>query len=511
MLACLGNTWGGKDVDRICAYTTPKIVRFRHRELGCISWTLKALIVVYIFIWLIWYNGEHFAIFSVSGLNQLKFHHPTMNRCNPKKSDCHANFTSFDQLAYCSETGNVSGVKLPCTYIDGLGLPVPYRQGVILPTRVRKFSQEKQCAAQGNQTGCLRVWDYLDADGNKQPTDTKGQSVEHQYVADLERFTVMIDHSYASEELGVGHDDFKMQGYYMDCDHEGRHHLKKVNCVRKPIICAHRKCKPWMITQGDAASTANLLASEDDEEAEFDGFSGDDDDEYLGDVGSGLQDVSPQKPQETALNGGASHLRQRHHRHRHPHHVIDEIRYPSVAMVQVQEDPFSAPVFSRGHGDVLTIGTMLRLAGVNLDDDHFGKPFRYRGCVIVISITYSNKKPWQLLQTISPPEYTIEVFRRPSFDYQLDQPILGNDAANPGSNERRTYMSYHGIFVVVEQRGELQSFSVKHLFVILAGAISLLKGASLLTDFAACNLIRDKEEVKSLKYEDSRDFFPDRG
>eukprot|EP00746_Dinoflagellata_sp_MGD_P022277 gnl/MRDRNA2_/MRDRNA2_152097_c0_seq1.p1 gnl/MRDRNA2_/MRDRNA2_152097_c0~~gnl/MRDRNA2_/MRDRNA2_152097_c0_seq1.p1 ORF type:complete len:522 (+),score=68.72 gnl/MRDRNA2_/MRDRNA2_152097_c0_seq1:159-1724(+) len=520
MLRCLGDTWFGKDVDSICSYNTPKIVKFRHRELGCVSRTLQVLIVLYIFVFLMLYSGKHFEVSSVHGLHQLRFHHPTQNMCNPKKLDCQANFTSFDQLPYCSESGHGSGVRLPCMHVDGIGLPVPYTQGVIVPTRIRRFSQEKceGSAADANQSDCSRIWEYLDADGNKQQ-EAKGKPIEQHYVGDIERFTLMIDHSYMSEELGVGHDDFQMQGYYMDCDHKGKHNLNRVDCVKKPLPCMHRKCKPWMVMPDDApASTQSFLASanddeDEDEEIEFRDFEEEDDDDDEPGI-KVVQDVAPDRMRHDSVHKissqGFTHLRHRHQRHRHPHHLIEHIKYPEVGMLQTSVPTSSSPLISIGHGDVLTVGTMLKLAGVDLNHNHFGKPFRYRGLVLVIRITYSNKKPWTLWQPIAPPEYTIEMFRRPSYEYKLDQPMTQYAGSSQGSNDKRLFMSYHGIYVVVEQKGELQHFSAKHLLIMIAGALGLLKGASILTDFIACNFIRDHAELKSMKYEESRDFYPNR-
>lgn len=516
MLNCLGNQWFGKDVDRICSYNTPKIVKFRHRELGCISNTSKFLIILYIFVYTIWYKGKHFELFPIHGLNRMQFHQPTMNMCNPKLRNCRSNFTRPDKLSYC---GSQTALQLPCMQYDGMGLPVPYRGGILLPTRVRKYSQERECVPDDEndpkkESDCPRIWKYLDSSGNEQ-TDTKPKPLEHNYVADIERFTLLIDHSFVVEEIGMGYDDYQMQGYWMDCEHTGKHRLKATNCKKRPIICMRTNCKPWMVTDENfkkQASTSFLASADDDEESEFADFVADDDDDNeIRDLKSYDEPASlahglHHNFEHAALDGqGRHHLLNSHHR-KHSHHVIDEIRYPEVALLAggpriVDHD--AMPFTSVQMGDVITIGNLLRMAGVDLDDKHFHKTFRWRGLVVVISVTYSNKQPWELWGTKSPPEYTIHVSRRPSYEFQYDQPV------QESATNRRTYMSYHGILIVVEQMGEIADFSFIHLLVIVSGALSLLKLAAMLTDYAATHLVANKEEIKNLKYEESRDFYPD--
>lgn len=528
MLACLGNQWFGKDIDRICSYNTPKIVKFRHRELGCLSRSLKFLIALYVLVWLLWYKGKHFQVFPAHGMNQVRFHHPTKHMCNPKLKNCHSNFTRSDDLPYCegAPSSNTSKVmQLPCAHFDGMGLPVQFRNGILLPTRVRQYDQKRGSDCQPDKSNgyqCERIWEYVDNEGNEQK-ETNPQPLEQVFVADIERFTMMIDHSFATTELGLGSDDYRMQGYWMDCEHEGKGKLKPVNCEKRPIICMKRKCKPWMITDEKfkkQVSQSFLATLDDDEEDEFGDDVADDDDEpdvMPSSLADGLDENLRSIEEHHLLNSDRHHLskshqhRSNHHHsnehHRHAHHVIDEIRYPEVALIaeQPQEvDHDATPVVSIAHGDVLTIGHLLKMGGVSLDDNHFGRTFRWRGLVLVIAITYSNRKPWLLWDGMEHPEYVIEVTRRPAYDYQLDQPISST------STTERAYKSYHGIYIVIEQRGEMIGFSTVHLLVILSGALSLLKMASMATDYAACNLIANHEEVKNLKYEESRDFYPDR-
>jgi hypothetical protein len=508
------------------------------------SRSLKFLIALYVLVYLIGYQGKHFKVYQVQGVSQISFNHPTKRMCNPKLRNCHSNFTRFDELAYCEGAPSDKNVKqLPCRYYDGMGLPIEYRKGILVPTRVRQYNQKRGEDCQPDKSNgyqCERIWEYVDSEGNFQ-TDTKPKPLEQHFVADVERFTVMFDHSYATPELGLGNDDYQMQGYWMDCEHEGKGKLKPVNCKKRPIICMKgKKCKPWMVTDENVpkqSPSQSFLASgsvlaDDDEENEFGDDIADDDDEMdFHEQSSRLADGIDQNIRSIEghrlLNSG------RHHRHhRHVHEVIDEIREPEVAPVQqtsaslpaisslqmksnqssglhpvvslMQEvDHDATPVVSISHGDVMTIGHLLKMAGVGLDDPHFRKTFRETGLVLVVTITYSNKKPWQLWSTIDPAEYIIKVSRRPAYEYQLDLPISSL------SNNEREYTSYHGIYVVIEQQGEMQGFSFVHLLVILSGALSLLKLSSTATDYAACHLISNHEEVRSLKYEESRDFYPE--
>jgi len=212
MLGCLGDSWFGKDVDRICSYNTPKIVKFRHRELGCMARTLKLLIGIYVFLFLIWYKGKHFKVYPITGMNRLTFQMPTRNMCNPKLKNCLTNFTRYSDLPYCSMTGEKSVSQLPCRAYDSIGLAVPYVEGVVLPTRIRAYSQKRaECSEEQESMGaCKRLWEYLDDSGNEQ-SETKRQPLDEYFVANIEDYTMQIDHSFATPEIGKGYDDFKMQ------------------------------------------------------------------------------------------------------------------------------------------------------------------------------------------------------------------------------------------------------------------------------------------------------------
>lgn len=516
MLGCLGDSWFGKDVDRICSYNTPKIVKFRHRELGCMARTLKLLIGIYVFLFLIWYKGKHFKVYPITGMNRLTFQMPTRNMCNPKLKNCLTNFTRYSDLPYCSMTGEKSVSQLPCRAYDSIGLAVPYVEGVVLPTRIRAYSQQRaECSEEQESMGaCKRLWEYLDDSGNEQ-SETKRQPLDEYFVANIEDYTMQIDHSFATPEIGQGYDDYKMQGYWMDCEHTGKHGLTTKNCKRRPIVCMRKNCKPWMVVgegfekqaaQTFLASSASVLTADDDEESQFADFANEDDDtyEFQHEIeANGDSHVWRSNLQHS--NSHPAHLLNGKQHHKHLHHVIDEIRYPEMALLQSRANPsVDNPFISAQNGDVLTVGHLVQMAGISLDDKHFGKPFRRRGLVLEVSITYSNAKPWQLWQAIDPPEYTIEVTRRPAFEFQLDHLV------DTFSLTHRDLLSYHGIYIKVQQNGEMRQFSFLTILQILAGALSLLKGASMATDYAACNLIAAKDEVKSLKYEESRDFYPDR-
>jgi hypothetical protein len=243
------------DVDRIFAYHTPKMVTIQDRSLGVVKQTLMLLIFLYVFIYSMWYKGMHFQLSEVEGLARQQWQEPTMDWCNPAKVDCDANFSRITNLPYCDKYygyGPKEAVSQHCEYYDARELPITLPNGILIPTYIQTYRQHKECV-RGSET-CKRKYTYVDEEGYRQHGDGESQPLQTAFVADVEDFTLTIDHSFRTTDGKVSYDDFLMQGRWMMCDKEEKNKAdsdwvldaakprKKHECHTRPMKCVHMHC-----------------------------------------------------------------------------------------------------------------------------------------------------------------------------------------------------------------------------------------------------------------------------
>jgi hypothetical protein len=239
----------GKDPDEVFAYQTPKLVVLKDRKLGFTAYGLKFAIFIYIFVYLVLYKGKHLEISGGDGVYRVTLQYPTENSCNPDHLDCSSNFTSFEKLPYCTQSPEqyvtVEGKqaeKRDCQVVDHVEAFVEHPEGVLLPTRMRRYDQVRGCIP-SNESGWTcngKPWVFVNSDGTLQDQDHKGHSkpTEDYFVSDIERFTLMFDHSFR-QLGGVGFDDHDMEAYWLDCPSND---VPEADCTRKSLLCARSDC-----------------------------------------------------------------------------------------------------------------------------------------------------------------------------------------------------------------------------------------------------------------------------
>lgn len=219
-------------LDDIFAYETQKIVRIRDKRLGFLFYGLQILILCYVVGFQILCSNGHFVRKDVRGTGRITIQQPT-KQCNPNKPDCLSDYSALQTLPYCERyTGN-STVVLPehrhlCVFADQHTL-TPFgmlESTIFIPTRID---------SQVESRGCDPDADTCD---NEYQIDDEPRIT---YVADIERYTVMLVHTFLRNNLKGN--SGQMQGFYYECD-DPKQDAEECSgkIVRKPIDCINDGC-----------------------------------------------------------------------------------------------------------------------------------------------------------------------------------------------------------------------------------------------------------------------------
>jgi len=192
----------GTDVDEMLAYQTPKVVTIKDRTLGMLKYTFMFIIICYVFIFQLLYKGSHFQLQPHSGIARMQLQHPT-KQCSPMQLDCSANYTSLKKLPYCNQYTGKSGnptTKKECKYFDALDLLTPMDGGYLMPTFIETYDQVPGCKPSAkNNYKCDKKYAFVDGNGDIQTGSGRAKPKAQFFVADLESFTLLIDHSFRVE------------------------------------------------------------------------------------------------------------------------------------------------------------------------------------------------------------------------------------------------------------------------------------------------------------------------
>lgn len=465
-----GDTIFGTDLDKALAYSTPRVSKIQDANLGCLRFVLMFLIFLYICIFQIYYQGKHFAVHGVTGTYRLQLQEPTVGHCNPMVIGCESNFSSIAKLPYCLQATDVTGdlpkARRDCAYFDATELFTTLESGHLLPTKMATFKQKPGCTPTAeNGWACHRKFDFEAGEGKSLVAGKKAPPVSDVFMADIEHFTLLIDHAYHRDGGGMSQDDFQMQGYFKDCKSPV---TGERDCTKRPIVCVHDECdESYMITPDEAEEIPrNSLL---------------------------LDQVAPPDFMKGSLLHTAGSMTP-------PKMTEGEKKKPIHGLKGKLSD---YRVVSLKSGDVLSIRNLLDLAGIkSLDEARHLGTYRSTGMTLVVHIHYSNLGHWRLYQTKDPPEYTIEVALRPTFEFQYR---TVNERASPEGHERLMY-NFNGICIRIEQTGEIAMFDITTLLMILTTSLGLLAVSSTITDFLALSVLPKKEQYAVEKYKWSKDF-----
>jgi len=478
----------GQDLDDVFAYQTPKMVVLRDRKLGLTAICLKIVIFVYIFIWLILYQGKHLAIADVDGTFRVTLQHPTSDMCNPDDIDCTANYTSLENLPYCTQSPEPyvtregeQGKKRECYIWDNIEAFVEHEQGALFPTRVRRYDQVRGCVpSKENGWNCNGMpWIFLKDDGTPQDHEGEAKPMYDFFVSDIEKFTIMFDHSFRRLG-GMQADDHDMTGYWLDCP-SGEAHISE--CTPKSLLCVHGHCPEGSRRPGQ--KEASLL-------------------ENRARAMRGRRLPAPAPPPTVAFDNRG--------------HATFKAAAEKAAMAkrtEVTESGRTLMTLPSGEvgvsikkGDVFALGTLLGLADTGLDEmGGFDETIRTRGLILVVHIIYENRPKHFLGLQVTPwhtpePHYTYRISTRTSYDFQKTKTF------DDPREDKRTTRTYSGVRLVVEQSGKIALFQMATFLVTMTTALGLMAVSNTLTDMIMLYILQHKEIYKKHKYHRSKDFNP---
>jgi hypothetical protein len=464
----------GTDVDEVLAYQTPKVVKIKDRLLGVLKTIFVVCIFCYVVIFQLFYKGSHLRMESLSGVARVQLQHPT-KLCNPMNVKCASNYTSMEKLPYCSQYkgGDASLVQRTCKYFDALDVLIPMDDGYLIPSFIQSYRQVQSCTPNAeNHYRCKNKYTYLDSEGRKQKEPGRAKPVNETFVADIESFTLLIDHSFRITTGSVEYDDHKMQGYWLDCSHKqwttnSTWLASAEECNKRPIICMHKDCKKL-----------GLIVREEQEAASL-----------LGMFGAHSKHVSARRK-----------LRRSHYLGVGTGNLSQDTGRPKM------QKKSAGDIYALAPGDVLSLRTLYAMAGRSLDDMWYDAEkeanvtTRQRGTVLVVDIHYSNMKPWTIFRPKDPPEYVISVSSQPVEKYKNMKAVESAD-----SKDRELIVSY-GTLVVVRSSGTIGVFSMINALIVVSTSLGLLAVASVITELLAFNVLPMREDYAKAKFEETEDF-----
>lgn len=493
---CLPATIFGVSIDSLFAYYTPKIVAIQDRSLGLLRIFAMLIIFLYIFVYNIWYQGFHFDLSEVEGITRQEWQEPTRMWCNPRHLDCKANYSKIVDLPYCKQYSglNATHVRRPCKYFDARELPITLSSGTLIPTYIQKFKQVKDCA-DGDQL-CERKFHFVDAYGVPQNGQGLAEPYSKNFVADVEDYTLTLDHSFRTTDGKVAYDDFLMEGYWSVCDkdlnREDPNYVKKAAIVPKERHCKTEKirCVHWKCLEFQKETKAGLKHAR-----------------------KALKEVK-EATSATSLVNISTHSRVRGNRAaRSPHGLLAVEQNgqgeasASSSLRSESPEELATSALSRGRtnviamkgGDVLTLQTLMAMAGETLDEDwddeDEGKlDLRLRGTALMVNIHYDNVEPWTLIYPRDPPWYTISVTSRPSHKF------MHSYVSDTGDSNREMTWAY-GVYVIVKQTGHIRSFNTITALMTLTSAMVLLGLSDFLVSMLASYVMPKKKKYRDLMYQ----------
>eukprot|EP00931_Biecheleriopsis_adriatica_P060995 TRINITY_DN36651_c0_g2_i1.p1 TRINITY_DN36651_c0_g2~~TRINITY_DN36651_c0_g2_i1.p1 ORF type:complete len:521 (-),score=76.17 TRINITY_DN36651_c0_g2_i1:37-1599(-) len=405
-------------------YRATKKVKVRSLKLGMISWFAFSIVCLYIAGYQISYKSRHFGSASPMGTVRVQAQRPVKNHCNVLHPGCEADFTPRENLSYCEQARSRSGsenegIKLtdrhiyPCEYWDEHQMaPSTFQHGTLLiPTRVTVQQQtpNAECDIQ-SKTVCANTFSFA----------SKGNT---SYIADVERFTLLIDHAFTMPREAVE------QG-------------------------AFSKVIPGPIRRGSTIDFPGYWEKCKDPESL-----------------TGCKLVKVPCIKGISCDGGV------------PADETGESEIPGIYGLSV--------------GDVVSVGTLLSLAGIDLDKDGNteGESLRHTGVAIQVDVNYVNREPFRLdFWNPGQLHYIYRVTHLPVETYKAT--TVQNE-----QNGHRLLSDIHGIFIYVAIQGDVRYFDPTQLQLLLATFMSLLAIANAVVNLYAQKLWRHKDVYRGGKYD----------
>eukprot|EP00128_Syssomonas_multiformis_P006014 Colp12_sorted_trinity150504_noHs@25248 len=230
-----------QDLDDLFAYNTLKVVRIRDRRLGLLHYTFLIGILIYVIGITIIFNKRYLLLEQPVGSIRLSLLKPD-NGTGTGPSGVGWLPRDLQNLTYCSQTQPNSNKfkNYPCQYWDESVVLYPKVEQSALHATSR-LKMTKKTLSNCNENVTLPTCNYAPVPGEPAPTA---------FVADIESFTVMFDHSVYATRIKVQRNAAAMPGTFLADD-------------GSELTLAHPcpVCRFGVTGQTDVVSIADLLRS----------------------------------------------------------------------------------------------------------------------------------------------------------------------------------------------------------------------------------------------------------
>lgn len=465
-------------------YPTPKVVQIKDPLLGALRYATRIAIFLFIVVFHIMYRGSHLSPVPVNGVARLQLRDPSENSCDPFYQNCTVGFTSLVDLPYCNQNNFTGIYQKPCEFWDSVELRQMSDEGLLIPTRTMRFQQHGKCTPNvTNGYKCESLFDFVGEDGEVEPRGDVPKPVKDVFVADVERFDMLLDHSATSAgatSAGVQAYDFEMVGHYLECPNQDN---ERETCQRKPVLCVHGACPEG------AATPESVQIKEEAETPDDDGGAKADPAHEIQHIEIARRMPYRRQPTFEALEPAEDDQMQ------------NEFQLADAYLRKNY-------VVSTTKGDMFQIGNLVKSAGVDFDANvskGSGMTFRNDGFALVVRIEYTNTMPW--IGTMVSPwhphgptmRYTYRITTHATGDVKFRQVHHNQDSEN--SIVTRTVDEFRGVRVVVQQVGSIQVWNTMQLMFLVTTTLALLAVSDCCLDMLALRCVRRCEDHRAAKFE----------
>ncbi|OLP91891.1 P2X receptor A [Symbiodinium microadriaticum] len=210
------DTCCGVDLHNLFAYSTTKYIVIRDARLGLLHYTLMFFIVVYILVYQLIGNLGYLKFNDAQNTVRLTLQEPTAG-CNPNDTGCKDSFTPLSHLPYCcaqnsscktNDDGSCSCDYRPafkdynCTWMSGTSAAAIRESSIVVSTFTHEYTMTLNTSCFTSYPAAAESCDELYI------VQEKAQV----FTADVESFTLLIDHSVTSPKSGLATTSRDMQG-----------------------------------------------------------------------------------------------------------------------------------------------------------------------------------------------------------------------------------------------------------------------------------------------------------
>lgn len=376
------------------------------------------------------------------GISRMQMQHPVKN-CNPlDPAGCETNFKMIADLPYCKQktNPNVTNARHQenCEYFDEFDIQLPgYQQNsLMIPTRRTTYVQTVNCS--GSLIPC--------------PTKDKFKPTNTVYVANIEDYTLLIDHSFVDEGMEEEEKAWKMLGFVNPCGQGA-----KIN-GQMPFNGYIERAEK--MAENGLSKVQHMDHAEEKEKKECEA-------EHFEPIHRPHGHLTDKEKEDLPMRNKAFAMWME---------SWDQTIVPFWPFNPKNEDlakTDTANIRKIKNGDVIKVSDLLDYVDVELDavdatssDGSNNTANRYEGMVIIINIHYTNWKQYTWPNKL-PPAYFYSFSLAPAGEYKLMQNSLAMHLARKDPDRTRQIYDHHGIFIIIKQSGCIGQLSWEHLVFIL--------------------------------------------